>query len=105
MCLCEFLDEAQFEIRNDQEDGDHDDQSQMILPQTPGRKINALIVQKLISCRTSEMIRKHITSAHSDLHLEREETVLYVHFYRPRARHVPHVTEHQSFKLIDLQSL
>ncbi len=36
LCLGEFLDEAQLEVSNDEEDEGHDSQSQMILPQTPG---------------------------------------------------------------------
>jgi len=34
--LCEFLDEAQLEVSNYQENEGHDCQSQVILPQTPG---------------------------------------------------------------------
>ncbi len=36
LCLGEFIDEAQLEVSDDEEDESHDSQSQMILPQTPG---------------------------------------------------------------------
>lgn len=41
----ELLDEAQFEVGDGEEAEDHDDQSQVVLPQTPGGVIDALLLQ------------------------------------------------------------
>ncbi len=54
-CLGEFIDEAQLEVSNDEEDESHDSQSQMILPQTPGWVIDALFTQKLLTCGAAVM--------------------------------------------------
>ncbi len=55
LCLGEFLDEAQLEVSDDEEDEGHDSQSQMILPQTPGWVINALFAQKVLTCGAAAM--------------------------------------------------
>ncbi len=55
LCLGEFLDEAQLEVSNDEEDEGHDSQSQMILPQTPGWIIDALFAQKVLTCGAAAM--------------------------------------------------
>lgn len=41
----ELLDEAQFEVGDGEEAEDHDDQSQVVLPQTPGGVVDALLLQ------------------------------------------------------------
>ncbi len=55
LCLGEFLDEAQLEVSDDEEDESHDSQSQMILPQTPGWVIDALFIQKVLTCGAAVM--------------------------------------------------
>lgn len=46
--LGELFDEAQFEIRDGEEARGHDDQSQVVLPKTPRRVIDPLLLQKLL---------------------------------------------------------
>lgn len=58
LSLCEFLDEAQLEVSDDQEDEGHDSQSQVILPQTPGWIIDALILQELLAWGTTATRQK-----------------------------------------------
>lgn len=53
MCLCKFLDEAQFQVCDGQEYDGHAAQSHDILPRAPGGVIDALLHQKLLSSRTT----------------------------------------------------
>lgn len=48
--LGELPDEAQFEVSDGEEDGGHDGQSQVVLPETPGGVIHTLLLQKLLPC-------------------------------------------------------
>lgn len=44
----ELSDESEFEIGDDEEEGGHDSQSQVVLPQAPGAGLDALVVQELL---------------------------------------------------------
>ena len=44
----EFLDESEFEIGNDKEDGHHDRQSQVVFPHAPVAVLDAQVVQLLL---------------------------------------------------------
>lgn len=48
MCLCKFLNQAQFQVRDAQEDDDHAAQSHDILPHAPGGELDALLHQKIL---------------------------------------------------------
>lgn len=53
VCLCKFLDEAQFQVCDAQEYDGHAAQSHVILPHAPGGVIDALLRQKFLSSCTA----------------------------------------------------
>lgn len=59
--LSEFLDVAEFQIRDNEENEGHSNQSHVILPQCPGGALYPQVVQILLSC-TSETTQT--TAAH-----------------------------------------
>ena len=58
--LGELPDEAQFEVSDGQEAGDHDAQGHVVLPEAPGGAIHTLLCQKLLPCATGNTAQRFL---------------------------------------------